>query len=78
MEKSLGKIIKGHRVKAPFDGMESRQKVKFSSICKTIMDESRGGGKFGIRKSSSKIFSLQNRKSTRRRSRSTYRMPTAR
>lgn len=80
MEKTLGKIIKGHRVKAPFDGMESRQKVKFSSICKTIMEESRGGGgkKFGIRKSSSKIFSLQNRKSTRRRSRSTYRMPTAR
>lgn len=78
MEKTLGKIIKGHRVKAPFDGMESRQKVKFSSICKTIMDESRGGGNFGIRKSSSKIFSLQNPKSTRRRSRSTYRMPTAR
>ena len=50
MEKSLGKIIKGHRVKAPFDGMESRQKVKFSSICKTIMDESRGGGEIWNKK----------------------------
>lgn len=43
MEKTLGKIIKNHRVKAPFDGMEARQKVKFSSICKTIAEQYRGG-----------------------------------
>lgn len=43
MEKTLGKIIKNHRVKAPFDGMEARQKVKFSSICKTITEQHRGG-----------------------------------
>lgn len=43
MEKTLGKIIKGHRVKAPFDGMEARQKVKFSSICRMIAETNRGG-----------------------------------
>lgn len=43
MEKTLGKIIKNHRVKAPFDGMEARQKVKFSSICKKIAEQYRGG-----------------------------------
>lgn len=32
MEKTLGKIIKNRRVRAPFDGMNGSQKVKFSSI----------------------------------------------
>ncbi len=36
MEKSLGKIIKRHRIKPPFEGMSSDQKVKFSSICKNL------------------------------------------
>lgn len=43
MEKSLGKIIKGHRIKAPFQGMTSDQKVKFSSVCKMLMDVNGGG-----------------------------------
>ena len=43
MEKTLGKIIKGHRVKAPFEGMTSNQKVKFSSICRTLAENNRGG-----------------------------------
>ena len=47
MEKTLGKIIKGHRVKAPFDGMEARQKVKFSSICRMIAETNLGGGNLG-------------------------------
>lgn len=41
MEKSLGKIIKNRRVRAPFKGMTGSQKVKFSSIVNT---ESIGGG----------------------------------
>lgn len=43
MEKSLGKIIKNRRVKAPFPGMTSVQKVRFSSICREL-PESYGGG----------------------------------
>lgn len=43
MEKTLGKIIKEHRVKAPFEGMTSNQKVKFSSICRTLAENNRGG-----------------------------------
>ena len=43
MEKSLGKIIKKKRIKAPFEGMTSDQKVKFSSICKTLTNVNGGG-----------------------------------
>ncbi len=43
MEKSLGKIIKSHRVKSPFEGMTSDQKVKFSLICKSLTDVNGGG-----------------------------------
>lgn len=45
MEKSLGKIIKKKRIKAPFEGMSSDQKVKFSSICKTLTNVNGGGVK---------------------------------
>ena len=41
MEKSLGKIIKSRRVKAPFPDMNGSQKVKFSSICNKC-DETAG------------------------------------
>lgn len=34
MEKSLGKIIKKHRIKSPFEGLSSSQKIPFSSICR--------------------------------------------
>lgn len=44
MEKSLGKIIKNRRVKAPFQGMTSQQKVKFSTICRDLAFIN-GGGK---------------------------------
>lgn len=46
MEKSLGKIIRNHRVKPPFEGMDSKQKVKFSSVCKMLNDANFGGGDF--------------------------------
>jgi hypothetical protein len=45
MEKSLGKIIKKHRIHAPFDGMDSEQKVKFSSICKYLRESTTGWNK---------------------------------
>lgn len=38
MEKSLGKIIKNRRLKAPFEGMTASQKVKFLSICSLLRD----------------------------------------
>lgn len=41
MEKTLGKIIKSRRVKAPFPDMNGSQKVKFSSICNKC-DETAG------------------------------------
>lgn len=41
MEKSLGKIIKNRRVRAPFEGMAGKQKVKFSSIVN--LSENGGG-----------------------------------
>ena len=44
MEKSLGKIIKSRRVKAPFPEMNGSQKVKFSSICNKC-EELEGGQK---------------------------------
>lgn len=43
MENSLGKIIKRRRIKAPFQGMVSTQKVKFSSICKMLLNVNGGG-----------------------------------
>lgn len=45
MEKSLGEIIKNKRVKAPFQGMVAQQKVKFSTICKTLTNVNGGGGR---------------------------------
>lgn len=42
MEKTLGQIIKHHRVKSPFDDMTSDQKLKFSQISKLLTDT--GGG----------------------------------
>lgn len=45
MEKSLGKIIKKHRIKPPFEGMTSDQKVKFSSICRMLSNVNGGGVK---------------------------------
>lgn len=44
MEKSLGQIIKNHRVKSPFPDMVAQQKVKFSTICRTVTNISGGGG----------------------------------
>lgn len=44
MEKSLGKIIKKRRIKAPFEGMTSDQKVPISEIVKENPDKM-GGGK---------------------------------
>ncbi|MDD6553009.1 MAG: hypothetical protein PUF37_05405 [Prevotellaceae bacterium] len=43
MERSLGKIIKNHRIKAPFEGMVAQQKLKFSSICKMLTSVNGGG-----------------------------------
>lgn len=43
MEKSLGKIIKNHRVKAPFPGMVAQQKVKFTTICRELTNLNGGG-----------------------------------
>ncbi len=43
MEKSLGKIIKSHRVKAPFEEMTGSQKINFSLICKTLTEVNGGG-----------------------------------
>lgn len=45
MEKSLGKIIKNRRVKAPFKGMSGNQKIKFSEIVNKSEAE---GGKHKI------------------------------
>lgn len=42
MEKSLGKIIKNHRVKAPFPGMVAQQKVRFSTICQELTNVNGG------------------------------------
>lgn len=44
MQKSLGKIIKSHRVKSPFDEMTGSQKISFSVICKPL-DKFSGGVK---------------------------------
>lgn len=44
MTNSIGKIIKQHRVKPPFEGLTGEDKVKFLSICKTLMDVNTGGG----------------------------------
>lgn len=43
MEKSLGKIIKHRRIKAPFQGMVSSQKVKFSTISRVLTNVNGGG-----------------------------------
>lgn len=43
MEKSLGKIIKNHRVRAPFEGMTASQKLKFKGICRELTDVNGGG-----------------------------------
>lgn len=43
MEKSLGKIIKSHRIKSPFDEMTGSQKINFSLICKTLTKVNGGG-----------------------------------
>jgi hypothetical protein len=45
MEKSLGKIIKRHRIKVPFEDMDCDQKVKFSSICQYLHEEQTGWNK---------------------------------
>lgn len=42
MEKSLGKIIKNRRLKAPFEGMTASQKVKFLSICRLLREADTG------------------------------------
>jgi hypothetical protein len=42
MEKSLGKIIKNHRIRPPFAGMTSDQKLKFSQICRMLVEPDRG------------------------------------
>lgn len=42
MQKSLGKIIKSHRVKSPFNEMSGSQKINFSLICKTLKDVNGG------------------------------------
>ena len=44
MEKTLGKIIKKRRVRAPFPGMSSEQKVPFSSVVTQCERSSSGGG----------------------------------
>ena len=45
MEKSLGKIIKKKRIKPPFEGMSSNQKVPFSSICMEMRNNQPGWDK---------------------------------
>lgn len=45
MEKSLGKIIKKKRIKPPFEGMNSDQKVPFSSICVELRTPPQGWDK---------------------------------
>lgn len=45
MEKSLGKIIKKKRIKPPFEGMSSDQKVPFSSICMELHTTQQGWDK---------------------------------
>lgn len=69
MENSLGKIIKRRRIKAPFQGMVSTQKVKFSSICKMLLNVNGGGVNHirGIRKSISLTISSRTRRLRRRR-----------
>lgn len=42
MEKTLGKIIRRRRVKAPFEGLTAEDKVKFSSICNYTSEKSGG------------------------------------
>lgn len=44
MEKTLGKIIRRRRVKAPFEGLTAEDKVKFSSICNYTSEKTGGGG----------------------------------
>ena len=69
MENSLGKIIKRRRIKAPFQGMVSTQKVKFSSICKMLLNVNGGGVNHirGIRKSISLTISSRTRRLRRSR-----------
>ena len=42
MEKTLGKIIRRRRVKAPFEGLTAEDKVKFSSICNYASEKTGG------------------------------------
>jgi hypothetical protein len=42
MENSIGKIIKRHRVKSPFNGLNGEDKVKFLSICKMLNENNEG------------------------------------
>ena len=68
MENSLGKIIKRRRIKAPFQGMVSTQKVKFSSICKMLLNVNGGVNHIrGIRKSISLTILSRTRRLRRRR-----------
>lgn len=68
MENSLGKIIKRRRIKAPFQGMVSTQKVKFSSICKMLLNVNGGVNHIrGIKKSISLTISSRTRRLRRRR-----------
>lgn len=43
MEKSLGKIIKSHRIKSPFENMRGSQKISFSMICDNLTNVNGGG-----------------------------------
>lgn len=43
MEKSLGKIIKSHRIRPPFEGMTGSQKRSFTGICKMLRNVNGGG-----------------------------------
>ncbi len=45
MERSLGKIIKRHRIKSPFEGLVAEDKKKFLSVCKMLTDDSNGWDK---------------------------------
>ena len=45
MENSLGKIIKRHRIKSPFEGLVAEDKLKFLSVCKTLTDDGYGWDK---------------------------------
>ena len=60
MQKSLGKIIKSHRVKSPFEEMSGNQKVNFSLICKNLTNYN-GGVKMspGIKKSTLRTIRLK-------------------